>query len=55
MDLVTFDILNYNLPTHFRCVKVFQGPTIFLSNINTDVKYIYPSLNGYKYTMRPLE
>jgi hypothetical protein len=29
----------------FSCIKIFQGPIIFSSNINIDVRDIYLSLN----------
>jgi hypothetical protein len=46
MDLDTFDVLDLNLLTPFKCIKVLQRPTIFLSNINIDVRDIYTSLNA---------
>jgi hypothetical protein len=56
MGLATFDILDSNLSTSFRCIKFLQWPTIFLSNINIDVRDIYPSLKCYygKITLQTL-
>ena len=41
LGLVQGNVLDPNLPTPFRCIKVLQGPTIFLSNINIDISDIY--------------
>ena len=46
MDLLAFEVLDLNLPTHFKYIKVLQEPTIFSSNTNIDVRDIYPSLNA---------
>jgi len=48
MGLATSNILDPNLPTSFMCIKVLQEPTIFLSNINIDIRGIYTSLNAIK-------
>jgi hypothetical protein len=37
--------LYLNFPTSFRCIKALKWPTIFSSNIKTDVRDIYLSLN----------
>jgi uncharacterized membrane protein len=46
MDLLTFEVLDLNLPTPFKYIKVLQEPTIFSSNTNIDVIDIYPLLNA---------
>ena len=43
-----FDVLDPNFLTPFRCIKVLHGPTIFLSNINIDLRNIYTSLNAIR-------
>jgi len=48
MSSATFDMLDYNFPTPFRCLEFIQKPIIFLSNINIDVRDIYISLNAIK-------
>jgi len=45
MSSITFNILNLNFPTPFRCIKILQEPIIFSSNINIDIRDIYPLLN----------
>jgi len=48
MGSTTFDVLDPNFPTLFRCIKVLQGPTIYSSNINIDVRGIYNSSNAIR-------
>ena len=45
MGLAAFDVLDPNLSTPFRCIKVLKGPNIFLSNISIDASDIYHLLN----------
>jgi hypothetical protein len=55
MSLATFDVLDPNLLTPFRCIKVFQGPTIFSSNISIDVSDIYLLLNANRVRLHLLD
>jgi hypothetical protein len=47
-SLATFIVLDHNLPTPFRCIKVLQKPIIFPSNISIDIRDIYLSLNAIR-------